>query len=136
MQNNSVWSIKEIITILKIKFQNFISRKQMTPSEPRKKVELETKKNIILLDQYISHLTTILNDESITDQEKSIGNDLLEDIKIMNEFDILNNNISRIAMVPKQLLDVSDFSVMISKETILLAKEIHHFILTIKEEVK
>ena len=33
MQNNSVWSIKEIITIIKIKFQNFISRKQMTPSE-------------------------------------------------------------------------------------------------------
>lgn len=128
-------SIKEIIIIIRIKFQNFISRKQITPKEPRKKVELETKKNILLLDNYISHLTEILNSESITEQERRIGNDLLEDIQVMNKFDILSNNISRISMVSKQLLDVSDFSVMISKETILLAKEIHHFILTIKEEV-
>jgi phosphoglucomutase len=103
--------------------------------EPRKKIELETKKNILLLDEYISHLTNILDNESLTEQEKRIGYDLLQDIEVMNSFDILNNNISRISTVSRQLLDISDFSVMISKETILLAKEIHHFILTIKEEV-
>ena len=130
-----MWSIKGFIIIVKIKIHNLISRKQIIPWEPRKKIELETKKNILLLGEYVSHLTKILNNGSITEQEKRIGNDLLEDIVVMNKFDILNNNISRISMVSRQLLDVSDFSVMITKETILLAKEIHHFILTIKEEV-
>lgn len=130
-----MWSIKGYIVIIKIKIQNLISRKQITPMEPRKKIELETKKNILLLDEYISHLTNILDNESLTEQEKRIGYDLLQDIEVMNSFDILNNNISRISTVSRQLLDISDFSVMISKETILLAKEIHHFILTIKEEV-